>query len=297
MFNKTVLELVIISQMLNPFFQCNAQTINPFQQTQQGSIEEKLKPSLDISIKKSEKNEIREVIKKNFEIQGIYIFGNYLDEIENNLREKINSDTENNLEDRIYNFATEIPENFLTGEMNFNIKINKKERKLYVYQNLQNPGDEKILLLETLIALGGKAKDYSTGKFRNFPTSQGKFYIKRINNEPWWYPPLWAEEKKPKKPGKSNPYGLWMVELCKDNKPAGYEFSPTSDAKIRMHSTNNPSSIGSYSSHGCIRIHPRIAEELFPALLHYSKHKEPKKTGRGIIYPLENPILVEIINE
>jgi lipoprotein-anchoring transpeptidase ErfK/SrfK len=147
------------------------------------------------------------------------------------------------------------------------------------------------------VALGGSGKDYSTGEVRNFPTPSGHFYLKRINERPWWYPPAWAREKKPKAPGPNNPYGLWMAELFRTNGICGYEFSPPGDARIRMHSTNNPRSMGQYASHGCVRIHPEVAGELFPAILHYTPHREPKTNGRGTIYPFNKVIPVQIVEK
>jgi murein L,D-transpeptidase YcbB/YkuD len=85
-----------------------------------------------------------------------------------------------------------------------------------------------------------------------------------------------------------------MSELSKKNEKGDYAFSVPGDSGIRLHSTNNPKSIGTYSSHGCIRLSPPVAEELFPTLLKYIPHKEPKKNERGIIYPLDRIIPVTI---
>jgi hypothetical protein len=184
-----------------------------------------------------------------------------------------------------------VPQNFLVKEMDLYAVVNKKTLTMQMYQRL---ADKDELLLETKVATGGMAMDHSTGKVRGFGTPSGKFYIKRIVYEPWWYPPEWAEEDKPSKPGPNNPYGMWMAELSTNSVPAGYGFGVPGDSSIRVHSTNKAWSIGTRSSHGCVRLHPAVAGELFPAMLHYTPHKEPKKNGRGTVYPLEKAIPVEI---
>lgn len=221
---------------------------------------------------KNNKNNRKDIINKIKEETGVYLFGNCLDKllIENDFK---------------------IPENFLVNEMNLYFEINSENLKLTLYQEY----DSKIIpLLETSVALGGKNKDYSTGRFRDFSTPKGDYFLKRIINRPQWFPPKWAKTKKPVKPSKNNPYGLWMSELSKNSEQGDYNWSISGDSKIRIHSTNKPNTIGSRSSHGCIRISPDVADELFQAILHYSSHKEPRKNSRGIIYPLEKPISMKI---
>lgn len=163
----------------------------------------------------------------------------------------------------------------------FHIQVDKKNLRLKLFQKRR---DEEVFLLETSVALGRKG----------WGTPAGNFYLRRIINLPIWYPPVWANTKKIQKPGKNNPYGLWMSELSKRDEKGTHDFSISGDSLIRIHSTDEPLSIGKYLSHGCIRLPPEFAEELFPAFLHYLPHKEPKKNARGIIYPLEKTIPVII---
>ena len=164
---------------------------------------------------------------------------------------------------------------------NFYMNIDKKSLRLRIFQKRNEEG---ILLLESPVALGRKG----------WETPLGNFYLRRIINLPVWYPPAWAKTNKVPKPGKNNPYGLWMSELSTQNEKGTHDFSVSGDSMIRVHSTDEPSSIGKYVSHGCIRLPPKFAEELFPALLHYISHGEPRKNARGIIYPLEKAILLSI---
>ena len=242
---------------------------------------------------------LRQAIReKTLEKCTCFLFGNYLDGLAISMRNVLEAHIASNpcgensqLPD--FECDIEIPENFIASAMDLRMLINKKELTLYVYQQTES---QEILLLQTLVALGGRGRDYSTGQVRSFPTPSGQFYLKRINERPWWYPPKWAREKKPKAPGPNNPYGLWMGELCRTNELCGYEFSPPGDAGIRVHLTNKPKSIGQYESHGCIRIPPGL-EELFRAILHYTPHREPKTNGRGTIYPFDKVIPVQIVEK
>jgi lipoprotein-anchoring transpeptidase ErfK/SrfK len=255
-------------------------SIRPF-----SGLEQKIEFPVTISISEKDtkqlRGKLREELKNKYNISAL---GSYLDNLESEFKDKIkevNLNNPNSL-DKTYSLEAILPNNFLVGEMELNLEINKKERMLYVYQNFNS---EKKLLLKTGTALGKPG----------FSTPAGTFFIKRIVLDPWWYPPqTWAKGKSAEKPGKNNAYGLYMAELCKNDMPAKYEFSPSGDAGIRIHSTNHPLSIGSYSSHGCVRVHPDAAEELFPFLLRYSPHLDGIKNGRGIVHPLEKPIKVEI---
>ncbi len=70
------------------------------------------------------------------------------------------------------------------------------------------------------------------------------------SKDPTWIPPDWAgKDKKPVEPGPENPLGdRWIgIDL------PGYG----------IHSTNDPLSVGMVVSHGCIRMNPEDAKELF----------------------------------
>jgi len=162
---------------------------------------------------------------------------------------------------------------------NFYITVDKKSLKFRLFQKYSERDE---LLLETSVALGKPGHS----------TPTGEFYIRRVVENPFWYPTKSSKAKVPSKPGKNNPYGLWMSEFFRQNKPGDYSFPAEGDTLIRIHSTNSPLSIGKYASNGCTRLSPSFAEEFFPALLHFIPHKEPKKNARGIIYPLEKTIPV-----
>lgn len=218
-------------------------------------------------------NNIRQKIKEGADKEsGCFLFGNYLDELEKRAKQNIRNGS--------YNFEFKISDNFFVSEMDFLIEIIKNKFEVNIYQNFNS---EKVLLMKRKVCLGRNKKG-------RFSTPTGKYFLKRIIENPWWYPPKWADQKDPSKPGKNNPYGLWMSELSRDNSSGNYNWGVKRDSGIRIHSTNNSRSIGRASSHGCIRLHPEVAKELFPAILHYSKHKKPKTNSRGTIYPLQKAI-------
>lgn len=78
-------------------------------------------------------------------------------------------------------------------------------------------------------------------------TPSGNTFVERKAKWPTWYPPAWAGLSSPVGPGKSNPLGPRALYLS----PKGYTDG------IRIHGTNNPSSIGTYASHSCIRMYPK----------------------------------------
>jgi hypothetical protein len=83
------------------------------------------------------------------------------------------------------------------------------------------------------------------------PTPVGEFIIKEKVMHPTWLPPKsdWAKDAKPIPPGPGNPLGTrWM----------GFDWGG-----VGIHGTNAPWSIGSASSHGCMRMVTGQAEELF----------------------------------
>lgn len=84
---------------------------------------------------------------------------------------------------------------------------------------------------------------------RGWETPTGDFTIVNRRKNPTWFPPRWAIEEKPVPPGPDNPLGdRWMGLSA-----PGYG----------IHATNVPSSIGRYSSHGCLRTYPEHAHELY----------------------------------
>jgi flagellar hook assembly protein FlgD len=78
-------------------------------------------------------------------------------------------------------------------------------------------------------------------------TPVGHTFIEKKAKWPTWYPPAWAGSSGPVPGGKSNPLGPRALYLSPNNYSSGY----------RIHGTNDPSSIGHYASHGCIRMFPK----------------------------------------
>lgn len=213
---------------------------------------------------------VRDFFKSKY---NCFLFGNHLDYLE--------KETNFFLNRRGYALPLDVPPNFLEKHMDIHMVVSRGETSLSVFQKYNH---KDILLLKKGVALGREG--YSTPK--------GQFYLQRIVSSPVWYPPKWANVKGPQKPGKDNAYGIWMSELSTLANSGNYHFSVEGDSKLRIHSTNEPSKTEGYFSHGCIRMHPNIAEELFPALLHYTPHKEGRKNSRGTIYPLDKPIPLRI---
>jgi hypothetical protein len=84
-----------------------------------------------------------------------------------------------------------------------------------------------------------------------YPTPLGRFTIRVMWRNPWWYPPnsRWAKGLKPIPPGPNNPLGTRWMGL--------------STPGVGIHGTPNPASIGYSVSHGCIRMYIADAEWLF----------------------------------
>jgi hypothetical protein len=230
---------------------------------------------------------------------GALLFGSVLD----SLVEEIRLEVENNMDQTLvsvdsielpdYQRTVNVPENFLLKDeikqMNLRVEVTKSDRKIKFYQEY---GLYDILVLESGVAIGGAAKDNSTGKVRNFPTPTGNFALKELYIDPTWFPPKWSGKTEAIGPGPGNPYGKYMTILyyVRDGKFI--------DSGVRFHSTNKPSSIGKAASHGCMRLHPDVAEELFNALIYYcTSIQDPKDAVqrlRGKEYPLNNLITVKI---
>ncbi|HPZ07317.1 MAG TPA: L,D-transpeptidase family protein [Candidatus Eremiobacteraeota bacterium] len=98
------------------------------------------------------------------------------------------------------------------------------------------------------------------------PTPLGEYYIVSKETDPTWYPPpkpvkkvddkgqeyVEMEQEDPVPPGPDNPLGRYWLGLDRND--------------LGIHSTNNPSSIGYSVSHGCIRMRPENAREVFDIL-------------------------------
>lgn len=96
-------------------------------------------------------------------------------------------------------------------------------------------------------------KTYPVGVGRaNFPTPIGNFKVIRLIKKPGWENPYKPLGYIRIKAGNTNPLGTRWIGFKAD---AGGEFG--------IHGTDNPASVGKYSSHGCVRMHVKDAEDLF----------------------------------
>lgn len=116
------------------------------------------------------------------------------------------------------------------------IVINLPERNLYVYKD------------------GRPSRVYPIAiGMRGWETPTGDFRIANKRKNPTWFPPKWALQEEPVPPGPGNPLGdRWMGLSV-----PGYG----------IHATNAPASVGRYASHGCMRMYPEQAHELYSQAL------------------------------
>ncbi|HPQ81136.1 MAG TPA: L,D-transpeptidase, partial [bacterium] len=123
-----------------------------------------------------------------------------------------------------------------------------------------------------------------------YPTPAQESSIKRIEWNPWWYPPPsdWAKDDKPTPPGKSNPLGLVKMPLS---------------SAILFHGTNKEKSIGRAVSHGCIRMYNADAVEVAWYLQsRFSEKKDPsflesynRNRKKTYVVRLDRPVPVGLI--
>lgn len=123
-----------------------------------------------------------------------------------------------------------------------------------------------------------------------YPTPEQESHIKKIEWNPWWYPPPaeWAKNDKVTPPGPGNPLGLVKM--------------PLSDA-ILFHGTNKEKSVGRPASHGCMRMFNEDAVAMAWYLQsHFSDQKDPalrelykKKSKQTFVVKLDPPVPVRLI--
>ncbi|MFA7479069.1 MAG: L,D-transpeptidase family protein [Vulcanimicrobiota bacterium] len=85
----------------------------------------------------------------------------------------------------------------------------------------------------------------------DYPTPTGRYVIYEKVMHPTWLPPKseWAKDAKPVPPGPDNPLGTrWL----------GFDWG-----SVGIHGTNAPWTVGTASSHGCLRMVTSQVEELF----------------------------------
>ena len=145
----------------------------------------------------------------------------------------------------VYNNRKIIPQHLKDG-----IIINIPDRTLYYFRR-------GALVASLPVAVGSKTKNEKYV----WQTPVGKFKITgKVKNPTWTVPPSIQTEMEENgkdvvmavPPGPENPLGQYAIK--------------TSIPGILIHSTTRPSSIYSFSSHGCIRLSPDMMEELFPKI-------------------------------
>lgn len=87
---------------------------------------------------------------------------------------------------------------------------------------------------------------------QNFPTPEGKFRVINKVLDPTFENPFKPSGRRAIGPGKGNPLGTRWIGFLESN---GGEYG--------IHGTSQPTSVGQFSTHGCVRMHVRDAEDLF----------------------------------
>jgi lipoprotein-anchoring transpeptidase ErfK/SrfK len=105
-----------------------------------------------------------------------------------------------------------------------------------------------------LVLGGGKAMRYGIGVGREGFTWAGREKISKMSEWPDWHPPKEMIDRQPYLPrfmagGESNPLGARALYL--------------GNTLYRIHGTNQPSTIGSFVSSGCIRLTNNDIEDLY----------------------------------
>jgi len=131
------------------------------------------------------------------------------------------------------------------------------QRQMVDFQSKEPPG---TLIVDTdhtylyLVLGNGKAMRYGIGVGREGFTWAGTERVSRMAEWPDWHPPAEMIERQPYLPrfmagGEGNPLGARALYLGK--------------TLYRIHGTNQPSTIGSYVSSGCIRLLNKDIEDLY----------------------------------
>ena len=131
------------------------------------------------------------------------------------------------------------------------------QRQLVDYPTSQPPGTIVVDTPNTYLYLimgHGKALRYGIGVGREGFTWTGTERVSRMKEWPDWFPPKEMIERQPYLPrfmagGESNPLGARAMYL--------------GNTLYRIHGTNQPSTIGTFVSSGCIRLTNTDVEDLF----------------------------------
>ncbi len=120
------------------------------------------------------------------------------------------------------------------GVLRRHVVVDLGDLRLYLYR------DGKLI----------KSYSVATGQAA-YPTPTGSYVVTSKQMNPTWFPPNsdWAKDAEPIPPGIDNPLGTRWIG--------------TSAPGVGIHGTPDDSSIGSYASHGCIRMHIWEVEQLY----------------------------------
>jgi lipoprotein-anchoring transpeptidase ErfK/SrfK len=158
-------------------------------------------------------------------------------------------------------------------------------------------GEERKLLYSCKVGLGSS----------EYPTPRGSYYALRIyDDKPLWIPPPsdWAYGMSPSQ----STYGGHMIPLFRKvlaDKSKGEETlveldDIASKAKVvdsggyRIHGTDNPWSIGSGQSHGCVRLRADTVKALSEALKMYVGVTGRDRSPNGSYVNLSRPVKVTL---
>lgn len=115
---------------------------------------------------------------------------------------------------------------------------------------LINVPSRKLWLLDSV---GRVLREYPVGVGRpQFPTPEGNYSVIRMVKNPGFENPYKAKGASRIAPGANNPLGTRWIG-----------FKATNQGEYGMHGTNRPESVGQLSSHGCVRMYVKDAEDLF----------------------------------
>jgi hypothetical protein len=160
-------------------------------------------------------------------------------------------------------------------------------------------GQRKELCKQKRVALGVKGE---------FPTPPGTYYVTHIyDDKPWWIPPkdrAWAAGDSPSQ----KVYGGTMAPLLK-KRPVRQKKQPVTpyeedmiayevqlnDDGYRFHGTNAKKSIGSYASHGCVRMLPDDAKEVADRIKEHVGTVGEGSTENGKFVILKAPVRLNIV--
>ena len=122
------------------------------------------------------------------------------------------------------------------------------------------------------------------------PTPRGSFRIRRMVWNPGWVPPKerWANGKKARQPG--DPRNPMQAVKIFFREPHYY-----------IHGTNDPKSIGTAASRGCLRMTPEDAAELGAYLMEHGGQPREEgwfrrifRFGQSTVIYLDNPVQLVI---